>query len=108
MASHEQGTMHMTIQPKDDASGLFTGNSSQTTREICEEVHSAFLAKHRIGYWSVAVVPFEHPGLRVVSQAPDGNQKSGVVQKTERFPEDLMYFLEDAYMDWTARTKACP
>lgn len=83
--------------------GLFTGISSQTTREICQSVHSVFLDKHRLTFWTVAVVPFDDPGLRVFSEAPDGARISGVIQKTATFASDLMIFLDGAHADWLAR-----
>ena len=85
--------------------GLFTGISSQTTRAICESVHSVFLDKHRLACWTVAVVPFEDPGLRVLSEAPDGTRISGVIQKTPTFANDLMIFLDGAHAEWIARAR---
>jgi hypothetical protein len=93
----------MTTPQADNTNGLFTGNSSQTTREICEEVHAAFLAKHQLTSWTVAVVPFEHPGLRVTSQEPDGNRRSGVVAKVATFAADLMAFLDEAHAHWMGK-----
>lgn len=94
----------MILRHDDSPKGLFTGNSSQTTREICESVHSVFLSKHGLAFWTVAVVPFEHPGLRVISEAPDGARLSGVIKKTATFEKDLMFFLDEAHAEWLGRT----
>ena len=95
----------MIMRPGECPNGLFTGISSQTTRDICESVHSVFLDKYRLTYWTVAVVPFEHPGLKVVSEAPDGAKLSAVIHKTATFANDFMVFLDEAHAEWLARAR---
>jgi len=85
---------------EDGNNGLCMSKCSQTTREICREVHSAFLSKHQISCWSTTIAPFGHPGLRVVSEDPNGAKRLGVVSKTMRFADDLMVFLDAAYAEW--------
>lgn len=85
---------------EDGNNGLCMSKCSQTTREICREVHSAFLFKHQISFWTTTIAPFGHPGLRVVSEDPNGSKRLAVVSKTTRFADDLMIFLDAAYAEW--------
>src|SRR5262245_56183220 len=88
------------VREEDGMNGLSMPACSQTTREICRDVHSAVLSKHKITSWTTIIAPFGHPGLSVVSEDPSGARREGVLNKTVRFADELMVFLDDAYAEW--------
>jgi len=86
--------------------GLATAMLPPEIQRDCAQVHSAFLAKHDMPVWMLAVTGLSHPhpAVSATSNPPDGTEgTTEEITLTLDFSTDWIRFLDRQHSEWLRR-----